>query len=200
MIKTESTDRKNYIFLQTETGLNFVGPNNGALTLIDQKFNIQEKRQISNEDLMKVENTTNFPERDIIAPIAARIAEGMKKSNLGPKIEDIELLDIVAPKMKNEKIKGEILNIDHFGNLISNIPGDLVKEIGTFGEKLDISINDSKLSVPFLRSFEETEKGKKLCYIGTSGNLEIAKTQESLAQEINTEITDEPKIEVRKER
>lgn len=198
MVKTESIERKNYIFLQTETGLNFIGPNNGILTLIDQKFDIQEKRQISNEDLVKVETPTNFPERDIIAPIAAHLNQGMNISDLGPKIEEIELLDIVTPTIENGKIKGEIMNIDHFGNLISNITGDLVKEIGTFGKKLEISINDSELCIPFLESFEETEKGEKLCYIGTSGNLEIGKTQGNLAREINTEITDEHKIEVRK--
>jgi len=199
MIKSETPDEKKYIFLQTDTGLNFIGPNNGVFTLIDKKYNLKDKRIISNDSLIKAEAPTKFSEKNIIAPIATHLDQGMNQSDLGPKIESIELLDIIDPKIEDEKIKGEILNIDRFGNLTSNIPKSLVKKIGTLGEKLEISINGTKLSIPFLKSFEETQKGRKLCYIGTSGNLEIAKNQESLAHEINTEITDEPKIEVAKD-
>lgn len=175
------------ILLRTENELNFIGPNNGVFTLVAEKFGIDEIRKISNKDLLRSDISTTFHGRDVMAPVAAHLSSGLKPSKVGERIEELELVDMKKPKSMTKGIRGEILHIDDFGNLITNIGGDLIEKTADIGATLRIEIDTQELKAPFVKTFGEVSEGDNLCYIGSSNLLEIAKNRGNLADEVNVE-------------
>jgi len=105
----------------------FVGPDNGVLSaVISEVFEI--KKEIGKK-------SSTFDGRDIFAEVAARLASGEKVKTLGDRITNPVKINEHDPSLENNKTIGEIIYIDNFGNLISNIkenqipPGDIEIEI-----------------------------------------------------------------------
>lgn len=104
-----------YLALQLEDYY-FVGIDNGLLGLISDKAhqNLVELNSINSI-------TTSFPERDILAPAAARLASGVTITTLGKTLEDFRKLVSRRVKATRKQILGHVIRVDRFGNLITNI-------------------------------------------------------------------------------
>lgn len=189
------TERK-CILLRTENGFDFIGPDNGVFTLAARKFGVEEVRSVANEDIMRSEVSSTFHGRDIMAPAAAHLSLGLKPSEIGPRIDGLNLLDIQEPEFTNGKILGQVINIDHFGNLVTNIGEDMVRNLGKRGTLLKIRVNEHQFEALLVETFGEVKKGEKLCYIGSTGTLEVAKNQANLGLELNAERGDELNIKI----
>jgi S-adenosylmethionine hydrolase len=97
----------------------FVGPDNGILTpAITSKSKIVE---LTNEKYFLQPVSASFHGRDIFAPVAGWLAKGTRLASLGKAIKDPVLLDLPQPGLVKNTLVGEIIHIDHFGNLTSNI-------------------------------------------------------------------------------
>ncbi len=179
--------KRKCISLKTKNGLTFVGPDNGVFTQVSEDFGIQEIREVSNKNLMRSTISNTFHGRDVMAPVAAHLSLGIENSKIGPELEEIKLLEIEKPEISKGEIKGEILHIDDFGNVVTNIKQELVKKIAKTGGKLEIRINKERLEAPFVDDFSRVPKGNVLCYIGSAGVLEIAKNQGNLADDLKVE-------------
>src|SRR5262245_3251107 len=68
--------------------------------------------------------SATFHGRDILAPVAAHLSLGEDPRNLGLPLDDWVRLEIPSPIIKHDQLAGEVIFIDHFGNLITNIPGE----------------------------------------------------------------------------
>lgn len=110
-----------YIALEWE-GHYFIGPDNGILSLI----NDQEPAQLVEIDLQGLK-TTIFPARDILGTAAARLAEGMDINDLGKPAGDY--LRLLGRQLKATKklIAGNVVRVDHYGNLITNIEQEIFR-------------------------------------------------------------------------
>lgn len=179
------------ILLRTNNGLNFIGPDNGVFTLIAENFKVEDIREVTNEQLMRHDISDTFHGRDIMAPVAAHLSMGLNLEEVGPKIEGIKTLEIEEAEVTDGEIHGIVLSIDDFGNLVTNIRADLIKEIVAPGEILKISLGEHEFEAPFVKTFGEVPKGKKLCLIGSSNFLEIAKNMGNLKKEIISKRNDE---------
>ncbi|KXA94078.1 hypothetical protein AKJ65_05500 [candidate division MSBL1 archaeon SCGC-AAA259E19] len=175
------------ILVRTENELNFIGPDNGVFTLAAEKFGIEEVRKISNKDLLRSDISSTFHGRDVMAPVAAHLSSGLKPKKVGERIEKLELIDMKKPKSMTKGIRGEILHIDDFGNVITNVGADLIEKRADTGTTLKIKVDDHELKAPFVKTFGEVPEGGNLCYIGSSNLLEIAKNRGNLSDEINVE-------------
>ncbi len=184
------------IFLRTKNGLNFIGPDNGVFSLVVERWGVDQIREVSNEDLMRSDVSATFHGRDIMAPVGAHLSSGLEYSKIGPEVENLKLLDITEPMLEGGEICGEVVNIDDFGNIVTNIPEELVRKLGELNTKFQIRINDSEFEVPFVKAFGEVPKGEMLCCIGSANTLEISKNQESFAHEINAERKDELNVKI----
>lgn len=187
------TERK-CILLRTENELNFIGPDNGVFTLAVKKFGIESIRELTNEKLMSSEISPTFHGRDIMSPVAAHLSLEVDPSEVGPEIENPKLLKIKEAKNENGSIRREILKIDDFGNIVTNIGRKITEKIGTPGDLLKAEIKNSEIDVQFVRTFGKVKKGEILCYIGSANLLEIGKSQGNLASEINARKGDELNI------
>ncbi len=151
----------------------FIVPDNGLLSLVmegEDKANVISVTS-THYFLSKVSNT--FHGRDIMAPVSAWLAKGINIESFGEPCNDWLRLKFPEPRKIEEKVyEGEIIHIDRFGNLITNIPssfiGSEIKEKG----KLRIEIGGRAIE-KFTRSYSEGSVGELVLVTGSSDFLEI---------------------------
>ncbi|MGB3341055.1 MAG: SAM-dependent chlorinase/fluorinase [bacterium] len=136
----------------------FVGPDNGVFSYIYDK----KARAYSIDVNTKTSNT--FHGRDIFGPVAAQIANGKMPPDFGREIHDIDKFKFPEVIQKADRLHGEVLYIDHFGNLITNISNDYkVKHMVIAGKKV------------LVKKFYSQGSGRQIiCLKGSSGYYEIA--------------------------
>ncbi|MCK5392545.1 MAG: SAM-dependent chlorinase/fluorinase, partial [Deltaproteobacteria bacterium] len=135
-------------------------------------------REIANVEYMLEEMSNTFHGRDIFAPVAAHISLGVDINELGEGIESPVLLDFPEPTITENEIIGEVIYTDSFGNLITNIKGDLIK--GYSRIHIDKFIIDSVAGF-----YQDAGNAELLAIIGSSGFLEISVNQGSASELIN---------------
>ncbi len=185
------------IAVKTENCLNFVGPDNGILSLVAEKYGVQEIREIKNEKVMRENVSNTFPGRDVMAPAAAHLSKGAKISEMGPKMEEMKKLGFGAARIEDDKILGRILNIDNFGNLVTNIKKNDIMKLINYEKTLEVEIGEKKFDVPFRKTFADAKKGENVSYIGDTGLLEIAKNQGNIARKLGLKNTDKLNIKIK---
>ncbi len=159
------------ILIRTEKHF-FIGPDNGVFSYIFDNEKILEIKNITNEKYFIGKPSFTFHARDIFAPVAAYISLGVKTDEFGPDAKECYKFKIPAPQVKKDKIIGEIIHIDSFGNLITNIDKNLVD---TFAKKdsFEIVFKKKRIKKISLSYFEGRQK-EILAVIGSSGLLEIS--------------------------
>jgi S-adenosylmethionine hydrolase len=186
------TARKSVV-LKTKTGQFIVTPDNGTLTLISASQGIAEIRQID-EVLNRRKNSQEsytFHGRDVYAYTAARLAAGViSYEQVGPKLpNEVVLIPYQAAAKESSKIKGTISILDvQYGNIWTNIPGDLFNQLGlNFGDLLHVEIfhNSDKIysgDMPYGKTFGAVDKGKPLAYLNSLLQLSFALNQGDFAK------------------
>ncbi|MHA7130983.1 SAM hydrolase/SAM-dependent halogenase family protein [Algoriphagus namhaensis] len=153
-----------YIGVKLEEHI-FIGPNNGILSLLaDQEPGIMVKFA----DLHVSETT--FPAKDILAPIAAKVASGAAIHDFGGPLKGFKKLISRQSKVTKEQILGHVIHIDSYGNLITNI------------RKVDFdTLNPGKYTLEFSREqldrlhkgYDQVEPGDCFAFFNSLGLLEI---------------------------
>jgi S-adenosylmethionine hydrolase len=116
--------------------------------------------------------STTFHGRDIFAPVAAHLSLGIKPNAFGHKSDSLEWLGFEGPFIKEGKLLGEILHVDTFGNLISNIDeGKLFR----FIQGRPFVIRAGRKTIRGLKKgYWEGKKGELIALLGSGGFLEIS--------------------------
>jgi S-adenosylmethionine hydrolase len=99
----------------------FVGPDNGLLALAAEAAGIRRIVELTDERFFLQPRSATFHGRDVFAPVAAALAIGTPPAAFGPERSELLRLALPAPATDGGEVRGEILHVDHFGNLISNI-------------------------------------------------------------------------------
>ena len=155
------------ILIQTENYL-FVGPDNGIFTGIIEKEKITNVIELTEKKYWLKTISQTFHGRDIFSPVAAHLAKGENVLNLGKKIntEGLTRLNISRPIKKKDGYTGTVQFIDHFGNIITNVPNDEVQ--GNITGK--VKNNDFK---GLVLNFSEANSNNLHAIKGSSGYIEI---------------------------
>ena len=159
----------------------FIGPDNGLLVLAAEKQGIKRIYELKNPDFMLKKVSNTFHGRDIFAPVAAYLLNGVNPILFGPQIR--ELKKPIFPKVSKTQncLIGEVLYIDGFGNVITNIHIDDFSQ-NSYGKKITVEFPSSKLTLKFCKSYSETKLGELLVLIGSHGFLEISANQDNAAK------------------
>jgi len=162
-------------------GQTFVCPNNGLLSLVAERTPVERAVRLEQPEYMLPDVSKTFHGRDIFAPAAAHIAAGVALDNFGRETE-VTLFDR-DPAWHDPKencLRGEILNIDRFGNCISNIPKELIAQHpGTPHVAIEgIEIGSVR------GAYGDVPNGRPLAIIGSNGMLEVAINQGNAAREL----------------
>lgn len=148
----------------------FVGPDNGIFTYIYDRDPSNQAFQITDETYFRQPVSNTFHGRDIFAPVAAALSTGVDPSFLGPRVSHpIRLLKSAEP---------QIIHIDHFGNLITNITRD------HFHKGTSLVVNGKVISA-IRRFFGDGEEDETFAIWGSAGFLEIAVNGGSAAEILN---------------
>ncbi|HAH31895.1 MAG TPA: hypothetical protein DCL44_06235 [Elusimicrobia bacterium] len=145
----------------------FISPDNGLISWVAEKEKIEEARFINNISLFSRRISSTFHGRDIMAPVAAAVAKGLAEDKIGPLFTGYRKLPFPHPEKTGNRVLGQIIAIDNFGNSVTNIPHNHInaRTIFTVSDHLIKGLKLTYASVP---------EGSAMALIGSSGFLEFS--------------------------
>jgi S-adenosyl-L-methionine hydrolase (adenosine-forming) len=168
----------------------FVGPDNGIFTAVLLSETTIQVHQIVNSSLFLSPVSRTFHGRDIMAPVAARLAGGMDISNVGPSIAIDTCCTLPVRKIlvKDNQMIGEIVSRDRFGNLRTNISGE---DIRKFARDRAITLKVGKQSTTRICStYAEAESGDLIAVVDSFGFLEVSVACGNAWEEVGARVGD----------
>ena len=155
----------------------FIGPDNGLFSYVLAEQPVHAACILSNPTYHLTQVSSTFHGRDIFAPVAAHLARGIPLSELGTQIDPATLqrIDLHPPTQHEDSIDARIVHIDHFGNLISNIPFTMIPDLFSH-HQVRILFQNSGIEVSHLRRFfaEGSDDAQPFIYVDSSGYIGIA--------------------------
>ncbi len=172
-----------------------MGPDNGILMPVCERLGgVEEAVDVgrSQERLQPVSHT--FHGRDIFAPVAAALADGVALRDLGTElaVEGLRRLNIPVAVMTDEGLELHVLHSDTFGNLILDGQSSQLAELGAeLGDELVITYAGARHNVTFARTFADVPPGGLLLYQDGLDMLALAVNRGSAAQQLSAGRSDE---------
>ncbi len=162
----------------------FIAPDNGVLSFIYEVETVSSVVEITAEHYILQNVSKTFHGRDIFAPAAAWLAKGIDMMNFGETVEEYVKVPLPKAKMVGESLlKGTVIHVDRFGNLITNISRD---DYATAREKVpgdSFKALIAKQEIPGLKEFySEGKKSELMALFGSADFLEIVQNQGSAAK------------------
>jgi len=150
----------------------FVAPDNGVLSLTLKEERPLKIIEIINEKYFLRPVSSSFHARDIFAPVASFVSKGEPLNKFGRVIKSFKELQMPKVEMRSDSLSGEIIYIDRFGNLVSNIDGDNLKHF-IKNRKFEILIG-KKCIDRISRTYAEAAPLNALALMGSFNYLEVA--------------------------
>jgi len=148
----------------------FVGPDNGLFTLV--LGTAPRVHVLQNASLFRSPVSPVFHGRDVFGPVAGHLALGRSLEDVGPAVHDPVHLDLPAPRRTEDGFEGEVVHVDRFGNLTTNLGAAEVASLDPRAEGLRVVVGARVL--PLVRTYSAALEGAGLALVGSAGRLEIA--------------------------
>ncbi len=148
----------------------FVGPDNGIFSWVCQREQAYRAFHLTNDKFFRQPVSATFHGRDIFAPVAAALSQGVPPEELGVPLSDLIQLESIKPvTIDKGVIEARIIHIDRFGNCVTSLTPEYLSGSAR------LMINDHEIS-SFREFFADTanEQGEIFCYVGSAGFIEIA--------------------------
>lgn len=157
----------------------FIGPDNGVLAFALDREKVQTIRRLENQQFFLNPVSRTFHGRDIFAPVAAHLSKGVRLEALGPALENYAKLDWPQVQARQNRVEGEIVHVDRFGNLITNLGEEHLRQ---FADKPCEVFSGNKQLAPIAPFYGAVAVGRPLAVLGSTGFLEIAINGDSAAK------------------
>jgi S-adenosylmethionine hydrolase len=174
------------IVARSKRGQYFVLPDNGLLTLVEQRDGIGAVRVISNPDWMigsKLSST--FHGRDIFSPVGAHMARGDDWNKVGPEmaVKDLVRLELKVARFDDRGLNATVIATDGpFGNLVTNVDADDFLKLGyQRGQEVPVTVGGREMKIKFVKTFSDVPLNQPLLYIDSRGHLGLGVNQNSFA-------------------
>jgi S-adenosylmethionine hydrolase len=150
----------------------FVAPDNGVLSLVLAESPPARVVELREPRYARPSISRTFEGRDRFAPAGAWLASGVDLDALGPRIDTWEMLHVPTPYVDEGVLYGEVLRVDRFGNLITNIDrATLERHAG--GHATAVSIGDHPIGA-IVRTYSELPAGEPGALFSSTDHLEVA--------------------------
>lgn len=185
------------ITLQTPE-VTFIGPDNGVFALVAEDAHRDWGQSVQLVELTEPRfwlpnPSATFHGRDIFAPVAAHIMQGIPLAEVGMPIDRLTPVDLWAPKVLEDHVLcGQIIHIDQFGNCITCVTSEDLQTHG-LGDQIVVEIIDQQLP-GLLRTYSDGQVGIPICLIGSSGHLELAVRNGNAAALLGVGIADKFRV------
>ncbi len=182
--------KRRAILIETKHAF-YVGPDNGLLMLSAQRQGIRHVYHVTNKEHMLPQISRTFHGRDIFAPTAAHLAKGQIPSECGPEINDYVVPKFAKPSLSKNMVLGEILHIDDFGNIITNVSLNELERTGiTEGNLFNLKLKVDMVKLKLCTAYGEADAKQPLAIIGSHDFLEISINQGNASKTFDIKIGD----------
>ncbi len=160
----------------------FVAPDNGVLSAVFAESPPRLVVELTERQYARPTLSRTFEGRDRFAPAAAWLARGLRVSALGRPVSDYQRLALPEAVLSEDALRGVILQVDRFGNLISNIDRKTFDRLATAGG-LEIQV-DGHAVATLVSTYADIPDGAVAALFGSSDRLEIAANAASAAAQL----------------
>jgi S-adenosylmethionine hydrolase len=150
----------------------FVGPDNGLFTLVAWREKIKQVLMLTQPRYFLPSVSSTFHGRDIFAPVAAYLSLGVRPQAFGSRTEDWVKLSVPQPRRSGERLLGEIMHTDTFGNLVTNVTEEGFSQF-TRGSPFLIRVGRRTIR-RISKGYWEGNPSEPMALIGSGGFLEIS--------------------------
>ncbi len=173
------------VAVRTADGSTFVGPDNG---LTSQAWAVAggavSAYLLDDRDLWLPSPARTFRARDMFSPVAARLAAGLPVEAVGSPVPvaDLERLTVRPPTVEDDHVHGEVVQVDHFGNLTLNLHRSDLEAAGIMlGDDVELRCSGKTMTVPFALTYGEVGRGRLAVCEDSFRTVTIAINQGSAA-------------------
>jgi len=160
----------------------FVAPDNGVLTVVLDEQPPKRVVELTERKYARASVSRTFEGRDRFAPAAAWLARGIELGGLGRSAGSIQRLQVPQPQITHDHVAGEVLRVDRFGNLVTNIDRASFDRIA--GGSIEVTAGPHMIE-KLVSTYADVEHGCVCALFGSSDHLEIAANGESAAVALN---------------
>lgn len=144
----------------------FLCPDNGVLSWALRRAPLVAARRLE----VPRGAAATFHGRDVLVPAAVRLLGGMPPESLGPSLDDLMRIPWPEPRETATGLVGEIIHIDAFGNLVSNLPADLWPRVAATGR---LRVGEHEITT-LVRTYGDAPAGTVVALVGSQGFIEVA--------------------------
>ncbi len=152
-----------------------VGPDNGLFWPLLSGRKEWKAYHLIEERFFLPEVSSTFHGRDIFSPVAAHLSLGVRPEAMGPQVSDLVQLKLPGVVVGKKGLRGVVIRVDRFGNLITNIDASTLEELTKKGAP-EVRVGDLAIK-GIKRTYGEVPKGEALALLGSGGYLEISVNQ-----------------------
>ena len=162
----------------------FIAPDNGVLSVIFEREDnaVVRHANVSHYYLSPLSKT--FHGRDVFAPVAAWLTKGWQTASMGDEISDYKKFSMPKPKAADGGLRGVVLRVDAFGNLITNFRAEHLAANAQENGNFQMQVGTHTVS-KLVDTFARGAAGEAIAYIGSSGYIEIGVNKGSAARTLS---------------
>lgn len=147
----------------------YLAPDNGLLARVLERDPPAHLVSVENASYFLPKVSTTFHGRDIFAPVAAHLANGLDPRALGPEVRELQPLPMPRPREVGAGlIAGEVIHVDRFGNVVTNVGEPFALRVQA------AHLGPSRIEGPVCRAYADRDEGEPLLIFGSSGFLEVS--------------------------
>jgi S-adenosylmethionine hydrolase len=161
------------LLLTTQAEKFYIGPDNGLFTRVMEREGLKTAYVLTQSAYFLPQVSATFHGRDIFGPVAAHLAQGVEPTHFGPHLTELVRLPYTRPQQVGETIIGEVIHLDHYGNIVTNIPSAMLPGLMA-GQRLVLTLADHTHDLHFVETYGAGPQNQLVCLINSNGEVEIA--------------------------
>ncbi|MDD5476507.1 MAG: S-adenosyl-l-methionine hydroxide adenosyltransferase family protein, partial [Syntrophales bacterium] len=172
------------LLLETGDGKYLVGPDNGLFTMVLGKAGLRRAYELTSPRYWRTKKpSSTFQGRDIFSSAAAHLSLGVPPEKMGKPTGDLVRLPLKKAALKDGKLEGEVTMVDYYGNLLTNIPGELLRKVGLKeGDCYLLETREQKIKARLVRTYSDVPLGEYLFLVNSEGLVEVARNLTNAAK------------------
>jgi S-adenosyl-L-methionine hydrolase (adenosine-forming) len=171
------------IAVETRSGAILVGPDNGVLWMAASQAGFKRAAELRSQRFFLPYQSSTFHGRDMFAPAAAHLWNGVGLGRMGPLTQNIEPLDLPDPTEHDGELCGIVIYVDSYGNLVSNLPRSRIEALQTRFPTAALLVRiGGGVPIAVARTYGDVPKGAPLALFGSFEMLEIAVREGNAAE------------------
>jgi hypothetical protein len=164
----------------------FIAPDNGVLSVVYEEEQKVTVRHITADHYFLNPISNTFHGRDIFAPAAAWLSKNWQTSSFGEEISDYVRFTLPKPKTTDGVVKGVVLKVDNFGNLVTNLSAEDFPQLLAPSPTFKMSVGTREIT-KLAQTYSQGTPGEIFALVGSSGFVEISVNRGSAARALGVQ-------------